>query len=191
MEVLTAYLRGNDWWKKLPFEVREKSYYPFDYFFTHGDPPIPTDVQAILSILKRRNSKCEGSGQQLDLSGESLLGANMECTDLDGAILTDANLRMANLRNINLQNANLSSVVFNSDFTGFVGTDLTGSDLSNSNLRCANLQCAVLESAILRCAYLQGADLTNADLRNAVGLTQEQFDSAIKDKTTKRPHYLK
>ena len=192
MEVLTAYVRENNWWKGRSYAEREGAYYQI-YMF--AGVPIPTDVQAILSVLRRRNFKCEEPEQRLDLSGASLLGGNIEGAKLIGAILIDADLRSANLGNVNLQNADLTSAIVDiaTDFTP--GTDLTGSNLRCANLQNANLGHAKFGGANLCNANFKGSNLENADLRYtdlryAIGLTQEQVGSAITDASPKLPHYL-
>ena len=145
MEVLTAYLRENNWWNLKP-ERQRKATGNQVYLITRD--LISTDIQAILNVLKRRNFEYEASEQRLDLTQTNLQGANIGGTNLSRAILIDADLRNANLISADLR-----------------GADLTGADL-------------------------QGADFRCADFRNAVGLTQEQVNSARTDETTKFPDYL-
>jgi hypothetical protein len=59
------------------------------------------------------------------------------------------------------------------------------------NLEKTDLEGASLTGADLRGANLNGADLSDADLSDAIGLIQQQIDSAIGDKDTKLPTGLK
>lgn len=86
METLTAYVREHSP-RKDP------------------DPPLPvaTDIQAILTVIGRRNTAFDDPSQRLNLFGADLFGA-----DLFGAYLAGANLDAANLANATLVNANLA-----------------------------------------------------------------------------------
>ena len=83
-------------------------------------PPLPTDIQAVLTFLNRRRHRDKDWEQyRLDLRK----------TDLRRAYLKGANLQKALLRNANLQEASL-----------------TGANLQEVNLKGANLQEAYLRS---------------------------------------------
>jgi hypothetical protein len=71
------------------------------------------------------------------------------------------------------------------------GANLRKADLRSENLRGADLYAANLAGADLTGADLQGSDLRSTDLSGAVGLTQDQLDSAIIDQRTLLPAYLK
>ena len=186
MEVLTAHLRANNWWKGQPYQQRESDYYQI-YIF--AGVPMPTDIQAIMSVLRRRDFRREGPEQRIDLGGTSLLGANLEGANLSGAILIDADLRRANLGNANLKNADLSSAIVDLAPQVSPGTDLTDSNLRGTNLQNADLRYAKFGGGTFVDANFQEADLRYVDLRYA-NLTQEQVDSAITDETTKLPRHL-
>jgi len=89
------------------------------------------------------------------------------------------------LHGTNLHDANLEGVY------------LRGADLRGAYLRRTNLEGAYLRGVNLINTYLRGADLWGADLRGtyvrsadlagALGITQEQINSAIGDATTKLP----
>jgi uncharacterized protein YjbI with pentapeptide repeats len=78
--------------------------------------PLPTDIQAALTVIGRRSASRSGV-DRIDLSGASLVGAD----------LVDANLVDAGLAGANLTNANLS------------GANLTWANLSDANLNGAHL----------------------------------------------------
>ena len=110
MEVLTAYVR-----EKAP---RKND----DYESQAGERP-PTDIQAILTVIGRRETTGNNRrNDPLDLSFTRLVKAN-----LGGANLFKANLFMANLREANLTGADLRQ------------TELGGANLSGAKLRVAKL----------------------------------------------------
>ena len=102
METLTAYVRENaPWPPKEETEVSEKlltalipvSGDPSDKLVTEEDPVKPrTDIQAILTVLGRRNRDRADRGQ-----------LNLTNTHLRKADLWNANLKGANLRGANLE----------------------------------------------------------------------------------------
>jgi uncharacterized protein YjbI with pentapeptide repeats len=122
LEALTAFIREGT------------SAVPFAFI----PPPLPTDIQAALTVIGRRTA---GQGV-IDLTK-----ANIAAADLRRANLTDANLTNANLIDADLTDANL-----------------TDANLTNVNLPRANLTGAHLTNANLFRANLGGADLTGARL---------------------------
>jgi len=86
------------------------------------------------------------------------------------------------------------------DSANLVGADLRGSTFHHANLTHANLQEANLQEASFAGAELTGARLDAADLRHAhfqganlsgaLGLTQDQLNSACVDDQTKLPANL-
>ena len=167
MEVLTAY-------------VREKAPRREEDIPTATEKP-PTDLQAILTVLGRRETTGKNRGtDRLDLNytrltranlGEADLGeANLSGADLRGANLSGANLRGANLGEANLSGADLSEAnlckasLYEANLRG---ADLSETDLSETNLFGASLSEASLYEANLRGAFLSGANLRGADLRAA------------------------
>jgi uncharacterized protein YjbI with pentapeptide repeats len=110
----------------------------------------------------------------------NLYSADLNAADLNSANLNSADLRFANLRSANLSSANLYSANLRS--ANLSSANLYSADLYLADLRSANLKSANLSSAILR-----SANLSSADLRSAVGLTQDQVNSAYGDKYTRLP----
>ena len=173
MEVLTAFVRDNSFLRKnevhVPLTQKEK---------------LDTDIQAILSVIGRRNSdhiKIEkwvidlrnthltnAFLQEADLAGAKLFGAKLFKANLAGADLTGAKLFEADIAGANLAGANL----FGADL---FKANLAGADLTGANLFGADLFGADLAGAKLFEAVLAGADLTGADLARAKNLTIDQL----------------
>ena len=182
MEVLTAFVRENARWGR---PCARPSRRP-------RERPPPADIQAILTVLGRRERSAarEGDGR-LDLTATnlrraSLAGAHLERAILHGAHLEGANLREAHLREANLYGAHLAEAHFGgahlegADLSG--GANLAGATLSGAHLEGAHLEWANLAGATLSEAHLEGADLSGA-----TGLTQAQIDKAFTDEDTKLP----
>jgi uncharacterized protein YjbI with pentapeptide repeats len=114
------------------------------------------------------------------LSGADLRNANLKYATLEGAALDGAILENANLRGAKLSGADLGGAYLS-------GADLRDADLGDASLREADLQRKLeldLEGACLAGAELINTDLTGANLRSARGLTQEQVEQALGDRTT-------
>ena len=158
MEVLTAF-------------AREKSPHCKDKPCIQ---PIAADIQAILTVLGRRNPKYDWKGLRLDLSDTHLHGARLLGANLEHVMLTGANLRNASFFRVNFRGAI------------FQDTILQGTVFQKSRL----IDC-YFERAIMQEADLQGSDITNADLREARHLTEEQVKSANKGRSAQLPADLR
>ena len=179
MEVLTAFVRENKWCKMLTPKACQEP-----------DCVVPTDIQAILNVLRRRNAKCEGTDQVLDLSNSVLLRANLRYVNLKRTNLLGANLREAsllgadlrrtNLRHIELDRANLSNADLRNAYLGeihphrsrrlngsFSEAVLKDADLRDANLQGVSFRGADMQGANLASADLQGSNLANANLQYA------------------------
>lgn len=99
-------------------------------------------------------------GDQIDLFGADLNGANLIEADLSNADLIGANLSNADLYGTNLRRACLRSA-------SLIGANLRRADLNGTHLRRANLSNANLSNANLVEANLSGANLSGANLSNA------------------------
>lgn len=121
MEVLTAYVRENSQWGK--HTMRKQRY-----------REVPSDIQAILTVIGRRNAKCEEKEQKLDLT----------YTDLRGVILLGANFQRANFESANLERARLGGA-------NLQGADFPKANLKNATLVKANLKGANLLTALNLC----------------------------------------
>ena len=178
MEVLTAYVREN-----APRQEEDPQTAP---------APLPTDLQAILTVLRRRETTGKNRGNDpLDLSHTRLVGANLYEADLRGANLCEADLRGADLTRAILGGVplppeaspdpdapllsptNLDGIyppqpvhpsAVNLTRANLSGAELGGANLTWATLHDANLSGASLRAADLRGAELMGANLTKADL---------------------------
>ena len=103
----------------------------------HGPPP--PDIQAILSVIKKR---IPGQISYLDLSD----------TDLQEAVLYDADFLRDNFRGANLRAVNFFGSVLRGVY--FEGANLAGANLHMSSLYGSNFEGANLKGANLRGAIL-------------------------------------
>ena len=167
------------------------------------------DIQAILTVIARRNTEHEEPSLRLglyssnlqkvwlreplfgraELSGSDLSGATLAGADLHEAFLVKTNLSEANLIRANLSGAILIEANLHQVMLG-------RANLQGANLKGANLHEAVLRDSFLRDADLSGADLrdvdlSGADLSRVVGLTREQVESAALYEAAMLPDYLK
>ena len=144
-----------------------------------------------------------------DLNGSNLMQVNLQGIGLSKAKLWGAHLKNANLRKANFKNADLSKA----DLTGanliyanlrkakIYGADLSQANLQNADLTKAFFIKAKLNSADLRGAKFHNTNLFRTDLRNAIlkgvdlstviNITCEQIESAVIDKDTRLPDYIR
>ena len=157
-------------------------------------PRIPTDIQAVMTVLTRRDTSRDPADRAIELRDSNLRAAELNGVELWGADLWRVNLREAQLWQAKLVGAflgraNLSEAsLWKADLEGAY---LWKANLAGANLTEANLEQANLEGSNLKGANLQQANLINADLRKVVGLTEQQLRTAIYDETTQLPEYLK
>jgi uncharacterized protein YjbI with pentapeptide repeats len=200
MEVLTTYVREHSRYK-----LDVKSNFSKRVICSHDNastevPRLSTDIQAILTVLGRRDkydketldlNETDLSGLQLrgsNLIGISLLGVNLTHAGLDGTNFYNAQMVLSILQCAGLARANLArTLLFNADLRG---ADLTDSDLTGALLAEADLTGAKLVGANLTKAIIKDAILNNADLTKA-NVTQEQVNSALGDAGTQLPAGLK
>ena len=162
MEVLTAFVRQHSAWVEQAAAGKP------------SERDIRPDVQAILTVIGRRNlTYNNGEAQRLDLSG----------TDLSWAVLNKAKLAGVDFTSTRFMHAQLNGAEL-------MGAILLDVDFSNALMEGAQLQGADLHGAVFRNATVAGvnfqdAQLYGADLTGAVGLTQEQLNSAKTDGETK------
>ncbi|MCH9036663.1 MAG: pentapeptide repeat-containing protein [Chloroflexi bacterium] len=185
MEVLTAYVRENARWDEAKAASEEPD--------QEHRPSIT--IQAILTVLGRRDRGHEDEDFHLDLSGTDLRGADLKeaqlqrvnfnnvhmegadlfradlaWADLEYAYLERANFREAHLEQANLfqafmEGANLYAAHL--EHVSLIATDLRGATLTKAHLEGAQAYEAHLEEASLNDAYLQGADFADAHLEGA------------------------
>jgi hypothetical protein len=171
MEVLTAYVREHDSWKVANLPANQTK--PIEQ--EQLPAPLAMDIQAIVTVIGRREWRYEKNEQRLDLHGTDLHGANLRGAHLRGTNLLDANLMGADLEGADLE-----------------GADLEAADLTDVQLKGAQLWGAHLEDADLAGVNLTGVnlfytDLVGAHLRGTQGLTQAQINSARGNDKTDLP----
>lgn len=155
MEVLCAYLRERAGWDA------ERP----------AAPRLPTDVQAVLTVLGRRTVTHEASTAfRLDLRRTDLRGADLNGVNLERAQLFEAHLEAATMQAVRLAHADLRGAWLNN--ADLVEADLRGADLREAHLDGtymveARLEGADLGGAHMAGAYLGGASLQGADLGGA------------------------
>jgi uncharacterized protein YjbI with pentapeptide repeats len=156
-------------------------------------PKVPTDIQAVMTILGRRDTSKDRPDRIIELRESNLRDADLNGIELWGADLWKVNLREAQLWQAKLAGASLGRA--NLREASLWQADLEGAylwkaNLEGANLTEANLEQANLDGSNLKGANLQQTNLVNADLRNVVGLTRQQLSHAICDETTQLPDYL-
>jgi hypothetical protein len=153
---------------------------------TSESPPLPTDVQAAMSVLGRRDTSRDKKGAQLrlsdvDLRGVSMRGGHFEEARFRRAHVEEANLEGAQLQGAKLRDADLEGADLGPDpelelpAANLEGASLPGANLKSAKLGQTDLKGADLTEADLRGARLAGADLRGADLRGAY-LQDAQYD---------------
>ena len=168
MEVLTAYGRKNAAWK---YNIEGSSGVADDSEETPSDdaagfPEVPIDIQAILTVLGRRErGEKREQRRHLNLAATDLGDADLSHAHLEKADLSFARLPMTNLSRAHLEEANLENSHLQS--TRLMNTHLEGANLEGTHLKQAFLYEAHLEGAKLSGAHLEEAKLSGADLEGA------------------------
>jgi uncharacterized protein YjbI with pentapeptide repeats len=166
MDVLTAFLREQARWQPGNMATPKRSEVGSEADHGRNRAVRPrADVQAIVTVLGRRNRDFDESGYGLDLSGvdlrgADLRGAHLERVTLREAHLEDADLGGAYLTGSSLHGAHLERAIL-------LGVRLEGADLGDAHLNGASLRGARLEDAALGGAHLEGADLADSQLQRS------------------------
>jgi uncharacterized protein YjbI with pentapeptide repeats len=128
-----------------------------------GEQHMSADLQAILTVIGRRDRTHDPPDRRIDLSHADLSGANLAGTHFENAEFQEANLK-ANFLNAYLDEADLS-------YADLRGAHLEGASLFRALLVGAHLEGAFLsgnlQQASLDDAHLEKANLAGADLRGA------------------------
>lgn len=135
----------------------------------------PTDVQAVLTVLGRRDGTWDRDQLNLidsclaeaSLDGAHLARTNFFRTNLAFAVLIGADLAHANLIDANLSSALLVDAHMTNAL--LAGADLTGANLANADLAGADLSGANLTGAKLANTNLTGANLKGVNLTEIEG----------------------
>jgi Pentapeptide repeats (8 copies) len=176
MEVLTAFVRehANVNAPKKPLPKLEDEL-----------PSPPLDIQAILTVLGRRDVTYERVGDQsLDLHEADLTGADLSDADLRSAKFIETDLTGADLSRAKLGQADFSAAILNG--ANLENTKLDGAFLMDVDLNCYSIlgspTCANLSQTLLA-----GANLSRADLARARQVSTAQLESAKGNSQTKLP----
>lgn len=153
------------------------------------------DEMAFESFELSKVDLSEASLQSTNLTSSKLKKATLVSADFRGAILRRAKLHYAdltgaNLQGVNLFKAKLRGAILERATLGVCDKPkvdaATGEQYIGALPRSANCRGADFRGADFRDASLCGVDLTEA-----IGLSQEQLNSAHGDESTKLPKYLK
>lgn len=143
-----------------------------------GSPRLPTDVQAVMSVLGRRDPSRDRPEAELNLANTDLRrvrllgdrahfgGAQLSNSHLERAVLAEAHLESADLSHAHLEGASLADAHL--DLAELRGAHLDGVLLNVAHLNGAFLTGTHLEGADLTAADLTGADLSGANLEGAL-----------------------
>jgi uncharacterized protein YjbI with pentapeptide repeats len=195
MEILAAFLREHG---RRPTSPKG-----------HASQP-PGDLQAIVTVIGRRDVRVDPPRWRLDLHQVELRGFVVDDANLAGAILTGTNLEAASLRRSHLERADLTQAdlrhadlshsygdgayvtrarLDRANLSGahFEGATFTNAQMAEAQLVGAMLARAVFSGTSLSNANLLDADLRGADLYSAVGLTFDQWTVAKLDDRTRLP----
>jgi hypothetical protein len=134
------------------------------------------------ALIKKQDPSGDYTYPVIGLDDANLNDANLSYINLSGDAFYGAQAQRARLGNANLSYANLR------------GIDLSGAVLRNADLGSTDLSPdpdhGPVRFASLRGADLSGAHIVGANLRETVGLTQEQLEQAVGDRSTRLPDYL-
>jgi uncharacterized protein YjbI with pentapeptide repeats len=164
MDVLSAYIRNYT----LTTDDRNAT--------EEGHPIAPTDLQAALQVIGRRNVTSDLL--PIDLRGAKLQGVELQDADLSGCYMPSADLSHSSLHRIKLRNSRLMWIDLSN--AHLVEIDLSGSLLIRSNFHEAHLIDVNLDHADisdysnLSNATLRGVCLSNAELED-VNLSGSNF----------------
>ena len=166
-------------WDQLSKDMYNNYYYPSLSANKDYVHPIDVDIQAILTVLGRR--------QKLSLSKANPI-LSLERTDLQGAILT------GDLTSISFEKANLGYAILK-DSVNLSGVNfykavmiqiqvINGANLEKANLSGARLEYADLSGSNLRGTNFQSSYLNKSKFHNVIVDQKTDFTEAIVFKTT-------
>lgn len=164
VEILTAYIREHA--PRPPEDVELERMARGEY-----PGPTPTDVQAALTVLGRRNRNHDPPlPWRLDLSraylpNVDLRNAYLRGANLSGAVLDTAHASGADFGGARLVGARLHAI--DARHAQFVGADLSSAQMRRARLDRARMHDAVLARAVLADAQMEGAFMQRVDLDDA------------------------
>ncbi|MBW4473197.1 MAG: pentapeptide repeat-containing protein [Stenomitos rutilans HA7619-LM2] len=195
METLTSYVRERSPWNKEKEAQAEQEI-----------PPLPTDIQAVMTVIARRKHSYGHLLERnpLDLSNADLRRLQLPPnTQLNHANFINTNLQSAFLQKVNLQQAIFCNAILQGVFLNKASLQqaiLTRANLQEAELESAELQKAILWEADLKEAIFKGANLQKTildkanlqgvHLKETVGLTREQLNAVASHEGAVLPDYL-
>ena len=161
----------------------------------NANSPIPSDIQAVLSVLGRRKQEYEKAEQRLDLRHADLRGADMKMLHFERTLFAGSNISNAELNGSFLLGADLTDVVAIETLFGhsqLQGATLEGILGTEANFYQANLSHAIIREACLDKAQFGEADLLEAKLDGSVTLRKATlFDANLRGVSTEFANFEK
>lgn len=194
IEILLAFVRENDYWEPSYNDEGIFKSQEFDWEIYAATKPLPTDINAILSVLSRRKwinfeqaplcfsntvlKKGSLAGAYLaeaDFSEANLAGVDFSNADLSGAkfdraYLANANFGGAILKDVSFSEANIEYAVFwGADIRGvsFLETCCSGALFVKANLKNTDFTEAIMKNVIIKDSCLDGINFERTDLSGA------------------------
>jgi uncharacterized protein YjbI with pentapeptide repeats len=158
MEVLTGSIRDRAAWAECPPPER-----------------VAPDLQAVITVLGRRNRRHEREAPTLDLSDTDLRKVSFEQRHLEGALFRRAHLEEAIFENAHMAHCRFDDAHLeradlswgNLEGAGFERAHLEGAKLTRAHLQETNFRDARLDDAELVHVSLERAEMQGASLKNA------------------------
>lgn len=178
--------------------------------YVRVNPPISSqtksspEIETILTVIGRRDTKQDPPGDRIDLTGSHffgpsvndanlieciLLNANLTDVDFSGSKLNDADFDGATLNQVDLSGTDLSGASFNGAKLD-QETNLKDATLSETDLENAVFGNVIIEHTDFSNANLKGTDIGGADFSGALSLTQQQLNEAKGNGSTRLPNGL-
>ncbi|GAD83388.1 pentapeptide repeat-containing protein [Nocardia asteroides] len=127
--------------------------------------PAPSDVAAVVSVIRRRDGHSPLDLARTCLAGTKLNNAKLTGTSFDFANLNESTFYSGDLTKAWFHGATLTNSGFS--FANLTGAEFGAANLTGAFLDSTNLTDARMATANLTDALITDADLTNADLIEA------------------------
>lgn len=165
METLCAFVREN---RRYSPQGEEPKYW--------GEP-LPTDIQAALTVIGRRKVERDPPSSRLDLQDVDLRCADLRGANLQNVILRESNLALVNAEGANLQEGDLTATILRE--ANLSEAVLQGAMLDNVDLKGADLEKAILDKAKCSRANFAGARMWNASMMKITLENTNLSDSSL------------